>query len=152
MKYKPKYKLISGFFRETLFIQIALVSLFILLIIFFDWSFNSNHISDSDIYDPDNTTVILNFNDGKRLFQGDIIDDMTVLDTLNASVVSGDILLMYNLNENNETEVLAIDGFSNYYSEDDFFAFYLNSREIAIKDINKVNVSSGDIVEVKIGN
>lgn len=93
-------------------------------------------------------TLLIDFDSEKRMFEGEVIEKMTVLDVLNASVNTGKIKLRYSVDTGNNTIVAEIDGHS--ASDGKNFSFYINGKETASANINKIFVNPGDEIIVKL--
>lgn len=90
----------------------------------------------------------IDFNDMQRMFTGEVIDGMTVLDTLNASFAAGKIKLAYYVDSNNNTKVKEIN--DHEADEDVQFAFYVNSYKIDSSKLNKIQIHPGDKITIKL--
>ena len=138
MKYK---KLLINFFKKTTFLQIALIVVGILSL--FRLSFDFSNSNNKDL-----ATLIINFETEKRLFEGEVVKDMTILDALSMAVSVGKIKLNYAINDSGEVNILEIDDHINGI-ENKYFVFYLNSKRIDTKNLNKEMVHNGDRIEIK---
>ena len=95
-------------------------------------------------------TLILSFeNGGKgRMFQGEVIDGMTVLSALIASSEAGQIKLQYSFNSENKAVIESLNGYSR--DSKPKITFYLNNNHIDTGDINQIPINGGDIIEAKL--
>ena len=102
---------------------------------------------------PDSNTVglatlAINLETEKRLFEGEVVKDMTMLDALNAAVSVGNIKLNYTVDKSGNVDIIKIDGHTNGIS-DKYFVFYLNSKEVSSEKLNKTTVRNGDRIEIR---
>lgn len=142
MKYKY---LLPNFFKKPIFSQIVLLMLLMGIIYFFKLPFNlsRNNTNTSNL-----ASLFINFEKEKRFFEGDVVKDMTVLDALNAAVSVGNIKFNYAIDESGNVYVLEIDGHINKI-DNKYFVFYINSKRVATKDLNKEIVHAGDSIEIR---
>ena len=96
---------------------------------------------------PGLATLFINFEAEKRLFEGEVVKDMTILDALSAAVSVGKIKLNYAIDNSGNVNIMEIDGHVNGIGNK-YFVFYLNSQKVAIKDLNKEVVHGGDRIEI----
>lgn len=95
-------------------------------------------------------TLTLTFqNNGERVFQGGVVDGMTVLDAILASAKAGGINFKYFINPNDETEILTIDGYSQINLNNQPTLF-LNGSSIRIGHIHKIFINPGDEIKINI--
>lgn len=142
MKSKRKSNLLTGFFKDIKLVQVLLATIFVASILFFSQSLDSLPSPSNKNY----ATLVINLEEGRRIFEGEVTKNMTILDTLNASATAGNINFKYLVKEDESTYVKEINGYSNIIKK---FAFFVNSREVKEGDINKIMVSPGDRVEVR---
>lgn len=110
---------------------------------FFNWGlFLINEKSKKE------ATLLIDFKNMQRMFEGETIENMTMLDALNASVAVGKVELTYVVDSNNNTSVTKINDHTE--TKDGVFAFYLNKRVVNMKDINKTYIYPGDKITIKI--
>ena len=140
MKYK---KLFKNLFKKNIFYQILLLVVLIGIISFFKLSFNLSGGNTSSL-----ATLFINFETEKRFFEGDVIKNMTILDALSAAVSVGKIKLNYAIDNSENVNVLEIDGHTNGINGK-YFVFYLNSKKVVTKDLNKEVLHSGDRIEIR---
>ena len=141
MSYTNK-KLLTNFFKIQTFAQIILLVVLLGAIFFLKLSFNFSNDST-----PELATLVINFETEKRFFEGEVVENMTMLDALNASVSIGKIKFNYAINESSDVSVLEIDGHTNGVGNK-YFVFYLNSKKIPVRDLNKKEVHGGDRIEI----
>ncbi|GEM_PF-1325210 len=141
MKYK---KLLTNFFKKPLFAQILFLIALIGVIYFFKLSFTlSRNNNTSNL-----ATLAINFEKEKRFFEGDVVKDMTLLDALNAAVSVGKIKFNYAIDESGNVNVLEIDSHTNKVGNK-YFVFYINSKRVPTKDLNKETIHNGDSIEIR---
>lgn len=87
-------------------------------------------------------SLLIDFGVKKRMFVGETVDNMTVLDALNFSADGNNV--EYKL-DNTKNYLAAVDGFAN---DGKIWATYLNGIKQA-KTINEIVVKAGDEVELK---
>lgn len=86
--------------------------------------------------------------DGKtRVFEGEVINGMTVLEALQSSALAGNMALEYDIREG-QLIIKSIDGHKSIRSET--ISFYLNSKPIDTQKIYSIPINQGDILAVKI--
>ena len=93
-------------------------------------------------------TLFINFETEKRFFEGEAVKGMTILDALNMAVSVGKIKLNYTIDESGDVDVMEIDGYTNGMGGK-YFTFYLNSKKIATKNLNREVVQNKDKVEIR---
>lgn len=147
MKYK---KLLNTFFKPLFarldsvrLVQIILLIVLIGIISFFKFSFNLLGGTT-----PGLATLVVNFETEKRFFEGEVFEDTTMLDALSAAFSVGKIKLNYFMDKSGDVNIVKIDGYINGVS-DKHFIFYLNSRKIVPKNLNKKVVRNGDRIEIQ---
>lgn len=94
------------------------------------------------------SALSIDFNDMQRMFTGEVIDGMTVLDTLNVALAAGKIKLTYYVDSNNNTKVKEIN--DHEADGDAQFSFYVNSHKIDSSKLNKIQVHTGDKITIKL--
>lgn len=92
--------------------------------------------------------VFVDFDNMKKIFTGEVVEKMTVLDALNASVAAGKIKLIYYVDENNNTQVLEIN--NHKADKKTRFNFYVNSQKLDQKEINKTYIQADDKIVIKL--
>jgi len=88
-------------------------------------------------------TLSLNFDNVNRFFEGEVLEDMTMLDALNMATTVGKIKFNYILNDQNLTLIMEINDHKNE-TGDRKFLFFINDKKIDSEDLNKVLVKAGD--------
>src|SRR3989344_8452054 len=144
MNYKKSLK---PFFKKRHLIEIA--SVVVLLILASVFKMTVDNLKDAETGGGNNlATLAVNFDNLKRSFEGEVSEDMTVLDALNMAMAIGKIKLNYVLDDKNQTWVMEINDHLNKVG-DKHFTFFLNDKQINSKDLNKVNLKAGDSVVIK---
>lgn len=92
--------------------------------------------------------LFIDFDNMQRMFTGEIVDGMTVLDALNASVVAGQINLRYYVDEENNTKVAEINNHNTDGKTQ--FTFYINSKKIDASELNKTHIQPGDKITIRL--
>lgn len=93
-------------------------------------------------------TLTFALDDQKRVFKGEVTEDMTILDALNLSAAAGSIKFQYSIQNNGQVRIMAIDGhlISGSFGK---LSIFLNSQPIKPSDINKITIDAGDKVEIR---
>ena len=90
----------------------------------------------------------IDFGDKKRAFEGEITEDMSILDAVLASSRGGEIEIKYAL-INDHTDIFKI----NDHTEDGLsqknWKFYLNGIKIDTSEIHRIKIKSGDKILVR---
>ena len=96
-------------------------------------------------------TLILAFENGGsgRMFTGEVVPKMTVLDALIASSEAGQIDLKYIINSDGRAKITELNSYTGVL-EKRHLAFYLNNKEIGEGYINTAEIHAGDTIEVKL--
>lgn len=90
-------------------------------------------------------TIILKMGEKReRIFEGQVLSEMTVLDSFNAATAAGKIKVGYSLDADNQTHITKIDNRTDIGS----FRFYLNSKQLDPLDLNKIKINGNDLVEI----
>ena len=133
--------------KSTLVAQIVFVVIITVGIVFFERFFSDRlSLNNGDIRGE--ATLLIDFDNMRRMFEGEVVGKMTVLDALNASVVAGKIKFRYIVNSDNDTTVTEINDHTT--SKDTQFNFYLNSRKMDSSELNKTNIKPGDKITIKL--
>jgi len=77
-----------------------------------------------------------------------LVEGMTILDALNASVAAGRTALVYTVDSSNNVTVTKINDHTAV--KDKNFSFYLNDEKIATEDINRTGVRVGDKIIIRL--
>jgi len=127
MKFKF-LKYISKDKNEILFAQIALVVILAMAIVFIERTLK---YSDWPVDDSNSiqASLLINFKDKQRLFEGEVTNDMTIIDALNASAAAGQINFRYGINQEGKVKIMRINSHANNI-DGKSFVFYLNSQKI----------------------
>lgn len=136
---------INIFSKERYFslglLLVGVVFVFLLIITFFN-PFNPKNRE---------ATLALSYeNDGRgRVFTGEVIKNMTILEALIASSRAGQIELKYALGSDGKLIIAELDGYSREASGKRL-VFYLNQKRIDEVLISSTTIKSADYIEVKL--
>ena len=133
--------------NKTLIAQIIFVAVIAGGILFIDRFFKLEFPS-VDKNSGKSAALLLDFEDMKRMFEGEVTEKMTILDALNVSVAAGQVKLQYVVDADNNTAVVEIN--DHIVSGGKNFTFYVNERKIDTKDLNRTFVNPGDKIIVKL--
>lgn len=114
----------------------------------FEKFYNKEPDSVSKRSEGGSATLLVDFDNTKRMFEGEVIENMTILDVLNASVAAGKLKLIYVVDGRNNTTVTEINDHT--VNEGQSFSFYRNDKKVSTGDINKTYVYPGDKITIKI--
>ena len=143
MSYKKSRNI---FFNTPLLSQIVLVILVVGGLLLSEKFVGKLPLSDPDF--AKEASLLFDFDNMKRKFEGEVAANMTVLDALNAAVAAGKINLTYTVNGRNDTAITKING--HQAGENKKFFFYVDGESIDAKDLNKIFISPGDEITVKL--
>lgn len=138
-------KYISNDKNEILFAQIALVIILVITVVFIDQTFRQNTVSTSS---PTQASLLINFENKQRLFEGTVVGSMTMLDALGAATTAGQIKLKYTIGKDNAVEIIEINDHINH-TVNKIFNFYLNGDKVDSKNINQTPIKNGDKIEIR---
>jgi len=100
-----------------------------------------------DRLNRNSATLTLRIENNERVFTGEVVPHMTVLDALNASVRAGNIPFRFAI-DRNKTTILMFSGITRANISDRFI-FFLNERKVDTDIINQVPVRSDDEIVVR---
>lgn len=143
MNYK-KFQGIS--INKTLATQIIFVVAVASVILIFEKLSDKEPFAEFD--KSKEAALLVDFDNIKRMFAGEVIGGMTILDALNASVAAGQIKLTYYVDSDNNTRVKEINDHTT--NRDIQFTFYINSRKIDQSELNKTPIRPGDKITIKL--
>ena len=143
MNYKKSLK---PFFKKRHLVEIA--SIVVLLILASVFKITVDNLKDAENGGNNLATLAINFDNLKRSFEGEVVEDMTVLDALNMAMAVGKIKLNYALDQKNQTWVMEINDHLNKVGNK-HFAFFLNDKRIDSENLNKTRIKHGDSVVIK---
>lgn len=129
-------------FKKSHLVEIGTIIALLVLASLFKVSVDTLKEADNKI-NSNLATLAINFDNLNRSFEGEVLEDMTVLDALNMAMAAGKIKLVYVLDENNQTWVMEINDHMNKQGGN-YFTFYLNNKQIDSKDLNRVSIRAGD--------
>ena len=84
-----------------------------------------------------------------RMFEGEVIENMTVLDALVVSSNAGKIELKYSVSADGKVFISGLDGY-NRTTNPKKLVFYLNGFKIYDEQINSTIIKPGDNIEVRL--
>lgn len=144
MKFKF-LKYISRDKNEVIFAQIALSIILVMTVILIDVSFRQDDLFTENTVQA---SLLINFENKQRLFEGEVVSGMTMLDALNAATAAGQIKLRYVIGEDNSVEIAEINDHVNH-AADKTFNFYLNGVRVNSENINQILIQNGDKIEIR---
>ncbi len=139
-------KLQDTFPNKTLLVQVIFIALIVGGVLFFEFFFKGPSMTDNEV--SGEATLLIDFDNMQRMFTGEVVDGMTILDALNASVAVGQIKLKYHVDRDNNTEVKEINNHT--ANENIQFTFYVNSRKIDLNTLNKTYIQPGDMITIRL--
>ncbi|MEK7138762.1 MAG: hypothetical protein AAB799_01125 [Patescibacteria group bacterium] len=92
-------------------------------------------------------TLLVDFDNMRRMFEGEVADGMTILDALNVSAEAGKIKLRYVIDYDNRTTVTEI---NDHVALGKSFSFLVNGKFVKTEDLNKKTVKSGDEITIRL--
>ena len=81
------------------------------------------------------------------MFEGPVIDGMTLLDTLAASAAAGNFDFDFALDKNGKIKSVVLDGRPGGNQR---WQFYLNKKPVANPDLPEIRIRAGDLIEAKL--
>ena len=134
------------FINNTLVVQVIFIVAAATAILLFE-RFSSKELPVG--FDTSKEAALLvDFDNMRRMFAGEVVEGMTVLDALNASVAAGQIKLKYDVDDGNDTKISEIDDHT--VNSDTQFTFRINSRELDSSELNKTQIQPGDKVTITL--
>ena len=127
--------------------QLILIIVIVSGIFVFD-KFYSKELSVFRNISKNEAALFVNFDNMKKVFSGEVVDGMTVLDALNASVAAGQIRLVYYVDSDNNTKITEIN--DHEANEEAQFTFYVNSRKLSSSELNKTRIKAGDKITIRL--
>src|SRR3989344_4457241 len=131
--------------NKTLVAQIIFVAVVAGVILLFGRFFK---IESSPADKEGGAALLIDFDNMKRMFEGEVTEKMTVLDALNASVTAGQIKLRYVVDANNNTTVFEIN--DHIAIGDKNFSFYVNEEKVDTKDLNRTFINRENKITIKL--
>ena len=92
-----------------------------------------------------NAHLVLDFGSSQRVFEGQVVSGMTVLDALNASVIAGGIPLQFTI-QDGQARIVEIDGYQNGRP----IRVFLNGQSIDPSSIHSLPIMAQDEVVVRL--
>ena len=133
-------KILRG--TEAPLVWFLLILILSISAVFIIWSITAY----PDFKSANTATLMISIENEPRMFQGEVTENMTVLDALIASAAAGQIHIRYYIRPDNTTEIAEINGYGSALPKN--LAFYLNRGRINSEDLNKIKVQVGDIIEI----
>lgn len=132
-------------YKNTIFLSliIAVVLAVLLALISINFKLNRAYIGEAMLY-----LVFENDNRG-RMFRGEVVDGMTILEALHASSQAGNISFNYFIDSDGRVVIKSIDGYSADSSKKSL-VFYLNHSRIKPENIHSVVIKPGDLIKVAL--
>ena len=90
----------------------------------------------------------IDFGDKKKAFEGEIVEEMSVLDAVLASGRAGELEVKYAL-LHDQTDIFKINGYIEDGLNEKTWSFYLNGEKIKTSEIHRIKVKSGDKILVR---
>lgn len=98
---------------------------------------------------PKIAQVEIDFGDRKRMFQGEVLPDTSLLDALIYSSGAGNLEIQYVILDD-KTDIVKIDGLIENGLNQQNWSFYLNGQRVQTGEIHKIKLNPGDKVEVRL--
>lgn len=89
--------------------------------------------------------LVLDFGSSQRVFKGQVVSGMTVLDALNASVIAGGIPLQFTI-QDGQARIVEIDGYQNGRP----ITVFLNGQPIDPSSIHSLPIMAQDEVVIRL--
>ncbi len=141
------FKKLRNIFNNTVAVQIIFVVGVASAIFLFESILNKESPAFKNV--PKNEAALfIDLGNVERVFTGEVVDGMTLLDALNTSVAAGQIKLTYYVDSSNNTKINEINDHT--LSGNTQFTFYLNSRKLDPSNLNKTQIKPGDKIMVKL--
>ena len=145
MSLSKKSRFSLDFFKETIFAQIVLLVIVILIVWFFHWSFIEDNTNRENLLGT--ASLLIDTKGDQRLFSGEVDEGMTMIDALTTSSKAGDFKFVYLVSATGDVTISDINGFS---TEDTDVTFFLNDQQIPAVDLGREFLSGGDEIKVFI--
>jgi len=137
---------------RTLLTQIIIVAVIAGGILLFERLFNNGsslvNEGSMDESSVDEAVLFIDFDNMQRTFRGEVVERMTILDALNASVTAGKIEFRYFVDGSNNTKITEIN--DHFAEENDQFTFYINSEKIDTSNLNRIYIQPGDEIIIRL--
>ena len=111
-----------------------------------DWSFFNDGNSLNKLT-ASSASLILEDSGSQRMFTGEVVENMTVMDVLNASAAAGNFDISYRISASGDT---IIDRINNSNVDNVEFSFFLNGSQVNMSELGRTFIKDGDLIEVKI--
>jgi len=97
---------------------------------------------------PNKATLLISTGENKqRIFEGEVNDNMTILQAVYSASVGGKFDFRYFMDKPDKTKLYSIDGNINGAGKQWFF--FLNGKPVSADLLNQTRIKGGDIVEAK---
>lgn len=95
------------------------------------------------IFNKPTALLVVDYGGGNtRTFTGEVVEQMTILDTLQASAKGG--ALQFEYNQENDAAFFSVEGRSNQIK------IKLNNHPVSINMISQIMIGKGDLVEIQL--
>ena len=105
----------------------------------------------TDLFNNNKATLVLTLNNQNRVFEGETIEGLTILDVLNLTTATGNIIFKYAIEKDGKVKIMAINGHI-IDGISDNLSVLVNSRVIDTTSLNKIAIGPGDKIEVRATN
>lgn len=145
---------IIGYMADSKFSTGQFLGVIVLIIIAFVFFFFSEikvsrDFSEEGIAGKGTASLTLDFGGArKRIFQGPVIEDMTVLQALQSSQKGGKFEIRYSSNSDGTIDLATINGQTNGNGNKKWH-FYLNGKALNGQDLNRTIIKESDLIEAK---
>ncbi|MBI2674224.1 MAG: hypothetical protein HYX22_00600 [Candidatus Yanofskybacteria bacterium] len=141
------YKKLRHIFNSTLAVQIIFIAAIAGAIFVFDRFYGEKPPALKNMSKKE-AALFIDFDNMQKVFAGEVVDGMTVLDALNASVTAGQLRLTYYVDGDNNTKIEEINDHA--AGGDAQFIFYVNSRKLDQDKLNKTRIKAGDKITITL--
>ena len=137
--------LLGGRYRSSITLGLYIV-LFSLIVLFFICSFSPGfRIGKYRV-----AHLEVGAGDNKRVFEGEVVDGMTILEAMNVSALAGNITFKYTIDGiDNKLKIHTLNGYLSN-QEDEVIDVYLNSSKVDLGQIHMITIKPGDIISIKV--
>lgn len=134
------------FIDKTLLAQLAVIAVIAIGMLIFERLSNGSFKLGNQ--GSGEATLLIDFENVRRKFQGEVVEKMTVLDAVNAATAAGEIKLIYSVDRENNTKVMEIN--DHLLEGGRRFAFFVNSKKLGSSELNKTFLKPGDEIVIKL--
>ncbi|MDP2647890.1 MAG: hypothetical protein Q8P35_01450 [Candidatus Yanofskybacteria bacterium] len=100
---------------------------------------------------PGEATLVFDLGNQSRTFKGDVVQNMTVLDALNAASIAGNITFQFVVDENNGIRVIALDQYT-FSAGADGLIIFKNDERLELSRLNQIIIRPNDRITVRVVN